>query len=99
MAFKINWAPAALNDYMQVLTYLTSTWEKGSANSFVDKVDKKASSVSSNPGIGRMCGQEPNVRRFVITSHNLLYYKANQETIEIVAVFDTRQNPSKNRFG
>ncbi len=98
MAFKINWAPAALNDYIQVLTYLSAAWGKGPANSFADKIDKKTLSVSFNPGIGRVSGQQPNVRKTVITSHNLLYYQANKGMIEILALLDTRQNPSKNRF-
>lgn len=98
MACKINWAPPALNDYMRVLTYLSSEWGKRAIHSFADRVDRRALSVSFNPGIGRKSERKPDVRRFVISRQNLLYYEVKEDVIQILAVFDTRQNPSKNRF-
>ena len=98
MACKIEWTGTALNEYIRTLAYLSSGWGRRSVYSFADKVDRKASSVSFNPGIGRKSGRDPDVRRFVISRQNLLYYEVKEGTVIILALFDTRQNPSKNRF-
>ena len=98
MALKIKWASPALKDYTRVLTYLSSEWSNMAARSFADKVDRKVSSVSFNPGIGRKSEQQPPVRRFVITQQNLLYYKVKKDVIKILALFDTRRDPAQNPF-
>ena len=51
-----------------------------------------------NPKIGRPAVKIKDVRSISITRHNRLYYKVEKNTIKVITLFDTRQNPSKNKF-
>jgi hypothetical protein len=35
---------------------------------------------------------------FLITKHNKLYYRIEGDIIYMITLFDTRQNPKKNRY-
>lgn len=38
------------------------------------------------------------IRKCVVSKHNSIYYREKKDFIEIVNVFDTRQNPNKLKF-
>ena len=40
----------------------------------------------------------PDIRKCVLTKHISLYYKINNKDIEVLTLFDTRQNPDKLKF-
>jgi plasmid stabilization system protein ParE len=66
---------------------------------FIEVMNHKVRQIAINPFIGKAAGKGNNVRSFVVTKHNKLYYRLiGEEVIEIAALFDTRQNPVKNRF-
>src|SRR5258707_15563167 len=98
MAFKIIWSADALDDYMKILDYLSLEWGDIVVSNFIDKLDKRIIAISLNPNIGKVSEQHQSVRSIVITPHNKLYYQSDKESVEIVNIFDTRRNPSKNRF-
>ena len=98
MARKIKWSADALDQYKRIFFYLSSEWGETVSDNFVDKVNKRIEAIVVNPEIGKIAKRDKNARSIVITLHNKLYYEVRNESIEILAIFDTRQNPSKNRF-
>lgn len=48
-----------------------------------------------NPKLFPKTNRRTNVRRSVLTKHTVIYYEAARDTIKIVALFDTRQDPRK----
>jgi hypothetical protein len=38
------------------------------------------------------------IRSILLTKHNRLFYRIKDETIELLNIFDTRQNPEKQPF-
>jgi len=94
MALTVMWSSRAIGHYDQVLVYLSSVWGKTVVRDFINKVDKKVTSISTHPGIGRRSEQRAGVRGTVIVAQNVLYYETHEEMIKIQAL----QNPAQNPF-
>lgn len=43
----------------------------------------------------RLCDAARNIRFCPINDHTALYYRPLPETVELLTIFDTRQNPDK----
>ena len=39
-----------------------------------------------------------SIRKLVITKHNKVYYRINKNEIYILALFETRMNPKRNKY-
>lgn len=98
MAFKVTWTPNAEEDYKKVITYLKDTWTEKVAFQFIGKVEQRLSRLSIFPLSGIVSNKEKSIRCIVITKHNKLYYRIKNDTIEILSLFDIRQNPNKNSY-
>ena len=94
MALQIEWTLYALEDYNQVVDYLLKEWSLEVANN----VEQRVQNLSSFPHIGIAPLKDPSIRSIIITKHNKLYYRIGSEKIEILDIFDTRQNPKKNKY-
>ncbi len=51
----------------------------------------------TRPNVGKRC-KFPNVKRLLITPHNKLFSRIKGKTIYIITLFDTRQDPKKNKY-
>ena len=98
MALPVIWTEDALEDYRQVVEYLLQEWSVGIAAKFIDTVESRLETLSVFPGIGVPSVKEEKVRAIVVTKHNKLYYRVTDKFIEVLNIFDTRQNPQKNKF-
>ncbi len=98
MAYKIRWTLNALADYERRINYLLIDWSLNIAIDFEAILTKKINNFSYNPFIGIASQKKPIVRSILITKHNRLYYQIIEDSIELLNLFDTRQNPEKNTY-
>jgi|SRR5688572_27465425 len=98
MALPVIWTENAIEDYKLVIDYLLLEWSLPVAEKFVETIEKRIEVLSRFPNIGIASVKDPSVRSIILTKHNKLYYRTNQGKIEILNIFDTRQNPEKNLF-
>jgi plasmid stabilization system protein ParE len=98
MALQIRWTENALEDYRHVVEYLIQEWSVGIAKDFVEIVEKRIDTLSVFPNIGIPSIKEPGIRSIILTKHNRLYYRVSTKFIEILDIFDTRQDPAKNKY-
>ncbi|MFC4221030.1 type II toxin-antitoxin system RelE/ParE family toxin [Flagellimonas marina] len=75
--------------------YLIENWGLKARDKFVEKLNQKISQISSQP---KSCPESKEIKglyKCVITKQSTFYYRILVETkeIEIVTVFDTRQDP------
>ncbi|MCY7422396.1 MAG: type II toxin-antitoxin system RelE/ParE family toxin [Chitinophagaceae bacterium] len=98
MAYKIRWTAIALEDYERVVDYLIKMWSVNVATDFEGTVNKKLANLSGQPFMGIASKKKPMVRSISLTKHNRLYYRITDNTIELLNIFGTRQNPEKNSF-
>ena len=98
MAFEIEWSDNAIQDFNRVVDYLQVKWSVSTADRFITNLDAQLENLSHFPLIGISSKKDESARYIVITKHNKLYYRIKDSKIYILNIFDTRQDPAKNRF-
>lgn len=94
----IIWSPSAVKDFEHVLDYLKENWSNEVTLKFLDEIEILISFISKQPKQFPLINKKLKVRKCVITKHNTLFYRENKEFIELLRIFDTRQNPKKMKF-
>jgi len=98
MAVIIEVTPTFLRNVRDVNFYLEMHFSISVAKKFQQKLDNRILSIKEFPFSG-MTTLRTNIRMIIITKHNKLYYRVEQNTtVRILRLFDTRQNPEKNKF-
>ncbi len=95
---NIIWSPAAEQDFRSILDYLQNKWSQRVINKFINKVDDNIGLILEDPKIFPIINEELKIRKSVITKHNTLYYREVSKEVEIVRLFDARQDPKKLKF-
>jgi plasmid stabilization system protein ParE len=98
MAYKIEWTDDALEDMRKVLEYLVNHWSYKTADEFEEITLSRLDTLADSPLIGITSSANKAVRSILLTKHNKLYYQISENLIIVLNIFDTRQNPSKNKF-
>jgi plasmid stabilization system protein ParE len=96
MALQIKWTVSALSDYEQIIIYLAQEWSEAIAQKFIDIVRERLETLSHFPYLGIASEKVPFIRSILLTKHNRLYYRIQNTSIEILGIFDIRQDPEKN---
>lgn len=93
---QISWSPRAKSDYLNVLGYLDKTWGRQVVIRYIQRVNAILLSITETPTLYLLAGPSTTARRCVVTKQTTLYYRLKAESnIEIITLFDTRQDPRK----
>ena len=98
MPKKIIWSPDSERDLEIILEYLSDEWESSVAVKFLDIMEDLTKQISINPRQFPLIHNRLNIRKCVITKHNTLYYRNKQTHVELLRIYDTRQDPEKLKF-
>ena len=98
MAKNIVWSPSAIEDLSQILTFLNAKWNAKIANDFSQLTFSVIQTISENPKLFPIIYKEKKIRKCVLTKQNTLFYREIGSTINILRIFDTRQDPIKLKF-
>lgn len=98
MAFKIIWSESAIEDYSKVINYLLESFPLFVAENFIQITESRIFNLTAFPEMGKVSKKINGARSIVLTKHNKVYYSISNDTIEILNIFDTRQNPEKNSY-
>jgi plasmid stabilization system protein ParE len=94
----IIWSPLSETDLEVILEYLAEDWNGEVAIRFLDKIEHLLEQISINPEQFPMVNTKRKVRKCVITRHNTLFYRENKEYVEVLRIFDTRQDPKRLKY-
>jgi plasmid stabilization system protein ParE len=98
MAYKVIVNKRGAKRLLDILDYLEENWGKKVAEDFLDKLNRMLTILEGRPFIGSPSGKQPTVRRILLTKHNRVYYRVKGNTVFVLNVFDTGQNPRRNKF-
>jgi len=98
MTKYIIWSPASEKDFETILEYLNTHWNRRVILKFINKVDDTIGLISENPKLFPLINKELQIRKCVITKQNTLFYREVNQNIEVVRLFDSRQDPKKLNF-
>jgi len=88
-------SPQAKQDILTILSWLSENWSQKVTDEFLQKLETFYQIVLINPRIFGYYNKRKNIRRYALTKHNIIYYRNRRNAIEIITVFDTRQDLTK----
>jgi plasmid stabilization system protein ParE len=93
--YKIFWTDNALNELENTFEYLEINFTYTELNSLAKEIDKIISLIAMNPKLFSESEIKKGIRKVVVAKYNTMYYRLNNDTIEIISFFSSRQSPSK----
>ncbi len=91
----INISPQAKEDISNILIYLKNNWGQNFVDDFLQKLRTFYHIISINPKLFGYHSKRLKIRKYVITKQNIIFYRIRNTEVEIITVFDCRQNPIK----
>ena len=92
---KVIWSPSAKEDVENISSYLIFNWNTTVLLRFLLKLDRIINQIVINPKQFPLINSKLQIRKAVITTQNTLFYRIKNQNIEIVRIYDTRQDPIK----
>ncbi len=99
MPKTIVWSDNAKEDISSLVYYLASNWGKKIADDYITLIAELVEQFAEFPKLYPVIHTRKKIRKCVVSKHNTIYYREKREYVEIISVFDTRQNPDKLKFG
>lgn len=95
MVYKIKYSKLAIKTLDQNLLYLINNSLENSALKFINKVGEIVFLIAKNPKLYALWNSKLNIRKVVIVSQITMFYKINENTIDIVLFWNNYQNLNK----
>ena len=96
--FRIEWTDHALTELAETFEYLERNWTEKEMQNLSNKIERTLSLISKNPELFQESKISIGVRRAVIMKYNSLYYRKNNEVIEILSFFFKSKKPKEIRL-
>jgi plasmid stabilization system protein ParE len=91
----IIWSPEADLDLEQILGYLENKWSVYVVQDFINNLFSTLEWISFNPDSFMQVNKSDNIRKYVLSEHYTLYFEVFDKHIDLLRIFDNRQNPNK----
>jgi plasmid stabilization system protein ParE len=98
MVREIVWTKRANYKFNTILEYLELEWGDRVTRNFIKRTYDIIQLNSENPELGTLENQEPNIRGFLLTKHNRLFYRFTDTELIVLNFFDTRSGPKRIKF-
>ena len=98
MVKTIVWSRRASDSFNTIIEYLQDEWGDRVTKNFVSRTYQIINFLSENPEMGTLENPEKQIRGFVITKHNTLFYRIEDKKIVLLIFFDNKQPPRKKYF-
>lgn len=95
MPNQVIWSPLAKKDLNETLEYINNNWSFRAVNKFINRIDESIKLITDNYLLFPLISKEKNIRKCVVSKHISVYYRYKQGKIEIIRLFDSRQDPNK----
>lgn len=94
---KVYLSEIAERKLLDLTDYLLRKWNLKVKNDFVDLLTSKINQISNQPESCPVSKEFAGLYKCVVTKQTTFYYRIDLklEEIEIITMFDTRQNPDK----
>jgi len=94
---KVFLSELAESKLLKLSEYLLENWSLKTRDKFIEKLSEKINQISSQPDSCPKSFEFKGLYKCVVTKQTTYYYRisTNLNEIEIITIFDTRQNPDK----
>ncbi|MCU4176927.1 type II toxin-antitoxin system RelE/ParE family toxin [Carboxylicivirga sp. N1Y90] len=91
--YKLIWTDEALNGLKEIFNYFERRFAKKDTQEFARKLDERLELLKTSPKTFAFTNKSKNIRRTVIARLTSVYYRIEGNEVQIISVFDNRQNP------
>jgi plasmid stabilization system protein ParE len=91
---NVIWAPQAKKDFWNNIDYLEAEWSEKVAFNFIQKVNT-AITLLQNDNVLFIKTNYRNVYKIVITKHISLFYRIENNNLELLRFWNNFQSPEK----
>lgn len=95
--YEIVWSERALKELEQAIEYLENNFTNKELRKLSLEIERNLNIISKNPLVFSK-SEKFYIRKVVIAKFNTLYYKIENEKIEIISFFSNRQDPNNRNF-
>lgn len=94
---KVFLSELAENKLLKLSDYILENWNLKIRDKFIEKLTEKIKQIYLQPESCPQSSEFKGLYKCVVTKQTTLYYRISIELneIEIITIFDTRQNPNK----
>ncbi|MHC1705009.1 MAG: type II toxin-antitoxin system RelE/ParE family toxin [Tenuifilaceae bacterium] len=93
MKREIRLSKRAMRKLDSLLVYLEEEWSTKVKHEFVLKLDKSLKQIQKLPDSFPESEKIRGLRKCVVTKQTTFFYKYSETNIDVVTIFDNRQNP------
>jgi len=93
--YKLIWSEEALNNLKGIVDYLEKNWTSREITKFAQLLEKQLKLIEENPYLFPNSGKSNGLRKSVLSKQTTIYYRINIQEVQIITLFDNRQNPNK----
>jgi plasmid stabilization system protein ParE len=90
---EIRLSKRAMKKLESLLVYLEKEWSTKVKNDFIQKLDESLKQIQKLPDSYPESEKIRGLRKCVVTKQTTIFYKYSNTTIDVVIIFDNRQNP------
>lgn len=98
MVRKIVWTKRANKKFNSIIRFLEEEWGDQVTGNFVKQTYSLLDILLEQPELGTIEVKDKNIRGFLITKHNRIFYRLANEELVVLNFFDTRQHPTKKKY-
>ena len=95
--YKILWTQNAKNELQKTIEYLIENFTEKEISKLAQKIEYTTELISKNPYFFPK-SEIKNIHKAVVLKFNTLYYRLNNENVEILSFFSNRQSPTKRKL-
>ena len=96
MQYRTVWLSNAKKRYQEIINYLEENWTQNEVKNFVHNTNYVINQISLYPLLFKKASKH-GVRQAILTKHNFILYRIVGDQIQLLTIFDTRQNPGNKR--
>ncbi len=91
--YKLVWTNKALSDLDAIILYLETNWSEKELRKFFCKLETRINLIAQRPQLYSLSQSRKNLRRSVLIPQVTIYYRIIKDAVEVLRLFDNRQNP------
>lgn len=92
---KIVWSKRALSDLDEIICYLQENWTEKEIRKFSQKLDHLLEILQHQPYLFSESISISDTYRAVLSKQVSIYYQVGNNEIQLITLFDNRQDPEK----
>ena len=92
---KVYFSPLAEKKLSLLLDFVEREWSKKERNELLEKILSSFQRVATYPESSPKSQSFTSLHKCVLSKHTSYFYRFNSDELEIITVFDNRQNPEK----